>query len=433
MTSSRRPATSRSPWRRLDLADQASVASFVAGWDGPLHILVNNAGVMASPADAHARGLGAAVRHQPPRPLRPGHRPAPGAGRGRRGADRLGQLERAPALAGRLRRHPLPRTRAYEPWAAYGQSKTANVLFAVEATKRWADDGITTNALMPGGIRTNLQRYVSDEELDRMRAQAGGGAAPWKTPEQGAATSVLVADVAAARRRRRTVLRGRQRGRAEPAWHPARRRGLRARSRQRGAALAGLRRDTGLGAGRPAGADSVTAELSPGADAAGGRAGARDYPWTVREHAGRTLLASGWPGRNLRDRGRDRAGPATAASAPSAHQLDGLPRQRRGHRGSGAGHRVSTAARKWTSPTLDGQLYGEPLVWDGRVYVATRERHRVRAVGRHRRDGLDGARRHARARELAAVRRHRAHGGHHRHPGHRPGPRARSSRWPTSW
>ncbi|HVV20498.1 MAG TPA: oxidoreductase, partial [Pseudonocardiaceae bacterium] len=77
---------------------------------------------------------------------------------------------------------------------AYGQSKTANVLFAVEATRRWADDGIFTNALMPGGIRTNLQRYVSDEELDRLRAATGGPAAvQWKTPEQGAATSVLVA------------------------------------------------------------------------------------------------------------------------------------------------------------------------------------------------------------------------------------------------
>jgi NAD(P)-dependent dehydrogenase (short-subunit alcohol dehydrogenase family) len=85
------------------------------------------------------------------------------------------------------------RQRSYEPWAAYGQSKTANVLFAVEATKRWASDGITANALMPGGIRTALQRYVTDAELDRMRAQAGGGGPAWKTPEQGAATSVLVA------------------------------------------------------------------------------------------------------------------------------------------------------------------------------------------------------------------------------------------------
>ncbi len=85
------------------------------------------------------------------------------------------------------------RQRAYEPWAAYGQSKTANVLFAVEATRRWAGDGITANALMPGGIRTNLQRYVTDAELDRMRAQTGGAGPAWKTPEQGAATSVLVA------------------------------------------------------------------------------------------------------------------------------------------------------------------------------------------------------------------------------------------------
>ena len=85
------------------------------------------------------------------------------------------------------------RQRSYQPWAAYGQSKTANILFAVEATKRWASDGITANALMPGGIRTALQRYVTDAELDRMRAQAGGGGPAWKTPEQGAATSVLVA------------------------------------------------------------------------------------------------------------------------------------------------------------------------------------------------------------------------------------------------
>jgi NAD(P)-dependent dehydrogenase (short-subunit alcohol dehydrogenase family) len=83
--------------------------------------------------------------------------------------------------------------RPYEAWSAYGQSKTANVLFAVEASQRWAGDGITANALMPGGIRTNLQRYVSDEELERMRAAAGAASARWKTPEEGAATSILVA------------------------------------------------------------------------------------------------------------------------------------------------------------------------------------------------------------------------------------------------
>ncbi len=82
---------------------------------------------------------------------------------------------------------------AYEPWSAYGQSKTANVLFAVQARTQWADDGITANALRPGGIRTNLQRYVCDEELNRLRAAAEGAGLKWKTTEHGAATSVLVA------------------------------------------------------------------------------------------------------------------------------------------------------------------------------------------------------------------------------------------------
>ena len=67
------------------------------------------------------------------------------------------------------------------------------MLFAVEAAQRWAGDGIAVNALMPGGIRTNLQRHVDDAELERLRAAAGGAAAMWKTPQQGAATSVLLA------------------------------------------------------------------------------------------------------------------------------------------------------------------------------------------------------------------------------------------------
>ena len=49
--------------------------------------------------------------------------------------------------------------RAYDPSLAYGPSKTANALFAVGATRRWASDGILSNSLMPGGIWTNLQRY----------------------------------------------------------------------------------------------------------------------------------------------------------------------------------------------------------------------------------------------------------------------------------
>ena len=62
--------------------------------------------------------------------------------------------------------------REYTPGLAYAQSKTANVLFAVEATRRWADDGITANALMPGGIWTPLQRHWSAEQRAAAEAQA---------------------------------------------------------------------------------------------------------------------------------------------------------------------------------------------------------------------------------------------------------------------
>lgn len=176
----------------LDLADQASVASFVAAWDGPLHILVNNAGVMASPEMRTPEGweLQFATNHLGHFALATGlHRALASAGAARVVSVSSSAHLFSPVVFEDI--HFLQRP--YEPWAAYGQSKTANVLFAVEATKRWASDGITVNALMPGGIRTNLQRWVSDADLERMRAQSGGSAISWKTPAQGAATSVLVA------------------------------------------------------------------------------------------------------------------------------------------------------------------------------------------------------------------------------------------------
>jgi NAD(P)-dependent dehydrogenase (short-subunit alcohol dehydrogenase family) len=176
----------------LDLADQASIASFVAGWDGPLHVLVNNAGVMASPEMRTPEGweLQFATNHLGHFALATGLHGALAAAGGARVVSVSSSAHlRSPVVFDDIHF----RERAYEPWASYGQSKTANVLFAVEATRRWASDGITVNALMPGAIPTNLQRYVTEEELDRLRAQSGGGGPAWKSPEQGAATSVLVA------------------------------------------------------------------------------------------------------------------------------------------------------------------------------------------------------------------------------------------------
>ncbi|MET8837094.1 SDR family NAD(P)-dependent oxidoreductase [Micromonospora sp. NPDC004540] len=176
----------------LDLADLGSVAAFVRTWDGPLHMLVNNAGIMASPEMRTEQGweMQFATNHLGHFALATGLRPALAAAEGAR----IVSVSSAAHLRSPVVFEDIHfRQRAYDPWLAYGQSKTANVLFAVDATRRWADDGIHTNALMPGAIRTNLQRYISEEELDRMRTQSGGGAAYWKNPEQGAATSVLVA------------------------------------------------------------------------------------------------------------------------------------------------------------------------------------------------------------------------------------------------
>lgn len=175
----------------LDLADRASVAAFVAGWDGPLHILVNNAGVMAAPETRTPEGweLQFATNHL-------GHFALT------TGLHRFLAVEGARVVSVSSSAHLMSPVvfddihfveRPYDPWAAYGQSKTANVLLAVEATKRWAADGITANALMPGGIRTNLQRHVDRERMESMIDQAVEQGFRVKTPEQGAATSVLVA------------------------------------------------------------------------------------------------------------------------------------------------------------------------------------------------------------------------------------------------
>ncbi|MER7878944.1 SDR family NAD(P)-dependent oxidoreductase [Streptomyces solisilvae] len=272
----------------LDLGDRASVAAFADGWDGPLHILVNNAGVMALPegrtpegwdrqftvnhlghfalaralhgALAAAGSAAAAESAAAARPVGPAASAASAASAGFPGsagsagfpgsagsvgspgsAGSVGSVGSAgsagfprfpgsvgsagsagsagfpgsagsagsPGTTGSPGTPGTPASarivvvssaahlrspvvfddlhfdyRPYEPMLAYGQSKTANVLFAVGANARWAGDGIVVNALSPGGIRTNLQRHVGDI------------AAPgvvWKTPEQGAATSVLLA------------------------------------------------------------------------------------------------------------------------------------------------------------------------------------------------------------------------------------------------
>lgn len=90
--------------------------------------------------------------------------------------------------------------RPYDKWLSYGQSKTANILFAVGLERRFGAQGIHAYALHPGGIQTNLGRHMSEADMaaliERIRknAEASGHAPqPFKTIPQGAATTCWVA------------------------------------------------------------------------------------------------------------------------------------------------------------------------------------------------------------------------------------------------
>ena len=180
---------------RLDLADQASVRGLADSWRGPLHALVNNAGVMALPTRTLTPDgweLQFATNHL-------GHF-----------ALALG-LHDALAEAGGARivsvssdvRHDFPiifddisfERRPYDEFSSYGQSKTANALFAVGFNAWFKDRGVTANAVMPGGIMTPLQRHLPREEMIAFgwMDEAGKINDRFKTTEQGASTSVWAA------------------------------------------------------------------------------------------------------------------------------------------------------------------------------------------------------------------------------------------------
>ncbi len=82
--------------------------------------------------------------------------------------------------------------RPYSKWEAYGQSKTADALLAVALTRHFSDQGITANAVTPGSIRTGLQQHLTYEEMRALGwyDEEGKLVALFKTPEQGASTTV---------------------------------------------------------------------------------------------------------------------------------------------------------------------------------------------------------------------------------------------------
>ncbi len=180
----------------LDLADLATIDAFVAGWSGPLHILVNNAGVMDTPPGTTAQGWETqfGTNHLGHFALATGlHGALAAAGDARVVAVSSSGHAASPVVFEDL----FFARRPYTPGSAYGQSKTANALFAVEATRRWSAEGITANALMPGGVWTPLQRHWSAEKRaagqEQARRAAEAGTFRMKSTQQGAATSVFLA------------------------------------------------------------------------------------------------------------------------------------------------------------------------------------------------------------------------------------------------
>ena len=203
---------------RLDLTDRSTIDAFTAAWTLPLHILVNNAGVLALPertttpegweAQFAANYLGHAA-------LTLGLHDALAAAHGAR----VVVVSSSAHLLSPVVFHDIHFTsRPYDAMSAFAQSKTATILFTVAIAKKWASDAITANALHPGGVVTNIQRHFDQatlrsvgavDEHDRLLEVPPG----WKNRRQGAATSGPAGRLPARRRGDRALLRRLQRGR----------------------------------------------------------------------------------------------------------------------------------------------------------------------------------------------------------------------------
>ena len=178
----------------MDLTDLRSVEAFAAAEGGaPLHLLINNAGVMACPLGRTKQGfeMQLGVNHLAhfhlTKLLLPALKAAGGA--------RVVALSSSGHHWGQVDfDDPNFERREYDPLVSYGQAKSANALFAVELDRRCRADGIRAFSLMPGGIQTNLGRYMTDDVRSRLGVDPEGAKnIRWKTVEQGSATTVWAA------------------------------------------------------------------------------------------------------------------------------------------------------------------------------------------------------------------------------------------------
>jgi NAD(P)-dependent dehydrogenase (short-subunit alcohol dehydrogenase family) len=176
----------------LDLSDLAGVQAFADRFLATgrrLDLVITNAGIMACPETRVANGWEAqfATNHLGHFALVNRIWPAVADGA------RVVVLSSRGHFFSPVRWDDLQFTQGYEKWTAYGQAKTANVLFAIELNK--LADNVQVFAVHPGGIWTPLQRHLSTEEkIERgWIDEAGNQLVKFKTPEQGAATTLFAA------------------------------------------------------------------------------------------------------------------------------------------------------------------------------------------------------------------------------------------------
>jgi NAD(P)-dependent dehydrogenase (short-subunit alcohol dehydrogenase family) len=183
----------------LDLTSLDSVRGFASSYASThagLHLLINNAGVMYTPRERTADGfeMQFGTNHVghflltcllvPQLLADPPSRVVNLSSGGHRGSDIVWD-------------DPNFERREYDKFSAYGQSKTANILFSVELERRLGDRGVHAYAVHPGMISTELGRYMSEDDfaalMERAKQGPSGGMPPRKTVAQGAATSVWAA------------------------------------------------------------------------------------------------------------------------------------------------------------------------------------------------------------------------------------------------
>ncbi|PWI13789.1 oxidoreductase [Streptomyces sp. Act143] len=181
----------------LDLGDLESVRAFAERFlasDRTIDLMIDNAGIMACPETRVGPGWEAqfATNHLGHFALVNRLWPAIAPG----GARVVSVSSRAHHFSG-MRWDDVHWRQGYDKWEAYGQAKTANVLFAVHLDALAAGQGVRAFSLHPGGIHTPLQRHIPKEEMiergwiDDEGNLLNPGA--FKTPEQGAATQVWAA------------------------------------------------------------------------------------------------------------------------------------------------------------------------------------------------------------------------------------------------